>query len=104
MYNSTYGYLDQLKAQSKEALEMAEQHGVDTTSGKAHNNKTDAFRHAYISAKQTRDNGSLRTNVLGKANELKGAIFYGQSSNEWKMDEHNNRVGRAIGQRAKNEG
>lgn len=71
-----------------------------------HNNSVDAFRHAYVSAKITRDSlgGRYVARAKGDFVEQNGEWFQNQSADERQMDEHNNAIGEEIGEVAKREG
>jgi len=91
-------YTDRLDQYGRDAHQRGHDLGVQ---GGAHNGQMDAFRHAYVSAVVARDDGALTAAALGTANEIKGFIQNGQPLNEMNMDEHNNGIGRAIGERAR---
>lgn len=92
-----------------ESFDMADRLGID---GGGHNGKQDAFRHAYISAKVTRDEDTLYARAMGTGNEwkteieerIKTKLTQGNPAGEWEMDEHNNKIGRIIGRKAQEEG
>ncbi len=84
---------------SKIAREKASEFGI---TGKGHNDTLDAFRHTYISAMFAYYAGNGIAHGFGELNELKGDIWNGQPISERHMDEHNNEVGRKIGQNATN--
>jgi hypothetical protein len=86
---------------SNEAKEHADKRGIDTTT--AHNNSFDAFRHAYTSAKITRDGmgGRYEARALGDFYEQNNDWFQDQRPDEETMDKHNNAIGEEIGELAR---
>lgn len=79
----------------REANAYAERYGLDPST--RHNGEWDAFRHAYASAAATQDYGRIIAHIAGNANEIYGDVVRNQPSNERRMDEWNNAVGRRIG-------
>jgi hypothetical protein len=61
----------------------------------------DAFRHIAASAEMARQYGENLARALGRANELKGAVF-GQKADDEEMDIRNNEIGIRIGGTASN--
>lgn len=106
-------YQDKLKGRLEnmrlDASKMATKYGIGEGT---HNGPQDAFRHAYISAKVTRDEGGLYAQAMGTGNEYLREVqkrfetkgMEGNPSGEWNMDELNNMAGREIGRKAKEEG
>lgn len=105
-------YYEELEKRKNELISesyvMAERHGVK---GGEHNGVEDAFRHVYVSAKETRDNGTIYAWGMGNANEWKNEVDArvasggkeGNPPGEWSMDDHNNSVGRELGRKARDE-
>lgn len=73
------------------------------SNGSAHNNESDAFRHAYMQAYLTLRLGEIPAKILGKYHEIDGNRKHHQDKTEETMDLHNNSIGREIGNEIKNE-
>jgi hypothetical protein len=95
------GLKEIIRVWSHEAKEHADKRGIDTTT--AHNNSFDAFRHAYTSAKITRDGmgGRYEARALGDFYEQNNDWFQAQKPDEEAMDKHNNAIGEETGELAK---
>lgn len=72
---------------------------IDTLASEFFDNDVDAFRHAYVSGVFTREYGEHAANVLGVLNEWSSTLSPVGGAN---MDLWNNRVGRKLGVKAKN--
>ena len=66
------------------------------------NNESDAFKHAYMQAYLTINNGIFYAWGAGTYHEQEVRIF-NQPIEEEKMDTHNNKIGRDIGEKIKKE-
>lgn len=66
------------------------------------NNECDAFKHAYMQAYMTTVYNENIANMAGLSHEIEGKISH-QPKNEEKMDLHNNKIGREIGDNVKKE-
>lgn len=107
-------------AKNKSPLELlANSIGIE---GGNHNGNIDAFRHIYASAQTTKAYDAPVARILGSGKEWKthieGKVGHflgikddnkqimqdGNPTNEWQMDEHNNAIGRDLGERPSAEG
>ena len=111
MGNIVNKYKKKFESNKDDMIADAKKHGESLgVKGGGHNGAQDAFRHAYISAKYTKENGSNIAKILGTLNEYKNDYDLkklgkkGNPKGEWDMDEYNNAIGRAIGVKAEKEG
>lgn len=79
---------DTLKYQKQYGFKIGE-------NNKAHNNESDAFRHAYMQSLLNQKYGSIKTKGISHLHELKGNIL-GQDPRESNMDLWNNNQGQQI--------
>jgi len=91
---------DYMADKNKRLEEMAKRNSIKT--GK-HNGQIDAFRHIYSAADSTLKNGSIITKIAGSSNEWLTEWIDSNPKDEWQMDEYNNAIGRALGERARAE-
>ena len=88
----------------RDTTKFQEKYGFEVGSnGSAHNNESDAFRHAYMQAYLTLRLGEIPAKILGKYHEIDGNMRNNQDRAEETMDLHNNSVGREIGNELKKE-
>lgn len=88
----------------RDTAKFQEKYGFEVGSnGSAHNNESDAFRHAYMQAYLTLRLGEIPAKILGKYHEIDGNMRNNQDRAEETMDLHNNSVGREIGNELKKE-
>lgn len=88
----------------RDTAKFQEKYGFEIGSdGSAWNNESDAFRHAYMQAYLTLRVGDIAAEILGQYHEVVGNIGNGQNKSEELMDQHNNRIGREIGNEIRKE-
>ena len=98
-YKKKYDEIYSPKA-TKAALYYSKKYGFDSGNKSTYNNEADAFKHTFASALVSMEEGYIISLLGGYYHEWSNN---GNNSKEYKMDTHNNGVGRAIARDIKND-